>query len=637
MYRREIDGLRAISVISVILYHFNIDMFSGGFVGVDMFFVISGFLITQLIHSHIQSNSFAFPAFYIRRAKRLFPALLFTIIISYLIAFYNFTPEDFSRFSGAAVTALIGLSNFYYLGESGYFDSSIQIKPLLHTWSLGVEEQFYLFWPLLLVFLHKNIPHKSHVFVILTIVCISIISTEYLMQFYMNAMFFLMPFRVFEFGLGAILVWVIRYQPSKKMYSGIIGVVGLSLIVYSITTFTKDTIFPGYNALLPCIGAVLIIYSGTKNYLTIILANVFSVHIGKISYSLYLAHWPVIVFYSYQRSNINSTFVFSEVALLLLVTYVIAIFMFTFIETPFREKQKVEEVSPKIYYLGILFSMALIFISSLSWYQAGWVWRFQDLSETVKVELQPKEGKLRQYAYRKILKLDKGGFKNNGKTKVLVIGDSQAGDFINMMYENKFDNFIDFSSIVIDSRCQPLLTPDIELVEYIGDKYRSKCKRQREKIMNSSKLDEADVIVLGASWRSWGIKYLPETIMILKKKTTEIFVVGLKMQSVSGQTFLIRNNIRGELYKVSAQKRHQVTKKRNKVLRDGSGKKTYSYVDVEILFCKNKEACLVVTPEGKVIFYDRNHLTPEGAKHLGNLLYVSCQLPFINRHNDNCI
>jgi peptidoglycan/LPS O-acetylase OafA/YrhL len=212
-YRSDIDGLRAIAVLSVIFYHFGVKTFSGGFVGVDVFFVISGFLITRLIMDAAGNGTFTFGSFYLRRARRLLPAMLFTIFVSFVLGAVLFTPTHFERLGGSALHGLLSISNFFFWNESGYFDADSAVKPLLHLWSLSVEEQFYFIWPLSVVLLLK-IPFSRIVMPVI-FVLLGVASwafTEWCLDVDPSAAFFLLPSRIVEFCLGAIMVWVVGWQ-----------------------------------------------------------------------------------------------------------------------------------------------------------------------------------------------------------------------------------------------------------------------------------------------------------------------------------------------------------------------------------------------------------------------------------------
>lgn len=631
MYRADIDGLRALAVISVIFYHLGVTGFSGGFVGVDVFFVISGFLITRLILADIEKDKFSFVRFYGRRARRLFPAFFFMLVVSSVFSYIMFTPEHFSRFSGAVVYALGSISNFYFLGESGYFDASVDIKPLLHTWTLGVEEQFYFMWPFLLVMLVKK-GHKWAAPICIGIFgVISLYYSEKLLSTSPETAFYLVPFRVMEFSIGSVLVWFIGFQFKNKVITEMIPLLGLSIIGYSIYTYSNETLFPGVNALLPCIGAALVIYSKNSNMVCTALKNKAVVYIGLISYSLYLAHWPIIVFYKYYIFNTSSDLTELEMVSLVIATFVVAVFMYVYIETPFRGKKDGQQKLsiPAFGFVCALSSIVLMIPAASAWATGGWLWRYTDLSESARNELKIKDSDYREYAYKKIIELSEQPFFNNSKKKILVIGDSQAGDFVNMLVENNYHKKINLSAIVIGAKCQPLLLAEIEVAQYIGDKYKATCRAQREKYKKSVKLKQADVIVLAAAWRGWGVDKLGDTIQKLRSLGIKaIYVVGPKNQGKSGQALLARYKRSEGIEEISAQYIREGTVRMNKTLQS-----LYkdSFINLLSYICPDEAHCRVLTPNDKVIFFDQSHVSPEGARYLGGLLYNAGELSFLGR------
>ena len=301
-YVPEIDGLRTVAVLSVLFYHVGFAGFGGGYVGVDVFFVISGYLITRLIRDEIDATGrFDFFRFYIRRLRRLFPAMIATVAGSYVLAALLLAPEQMLRFAVSAAAAVLSLSNFLFWIEAGYFDALTATKPLLHTWSLAVEEQFYLFWPALLFALLVWMPRRAPV-VVLVVLCIaSIALAEYWIPRDPAAAFYLLPARLSELGLGALLVWAGGLAPRRAALREVVLVAGLGLIAFAVVTFDHATPFPGLAAMIPCLGTALAILACTAPRAGAILRVAPVVWIGRISYSLYLVHWPVVVFWSAWR------------------------------------------------------------------------------------------------------------------------------------------------------------------------------------------------------------------------------------------------------------------------------------------------------------------------------------------------
>lgn len=331
-YRADIDGLRAIAVIPVVLFHAGLG-FPGGFVGVDIFFVISGYLITSLIQNAIDDGNFSIRAFYARRIRRIFPALFVMFAASTVAAWLFFMPPEFSMFGRSMALASVFSSNFGFWSESGYFDTIAQYKPLLHTWSLGVEEQFYIAFPLLLLALNGFAPAlRIPAVAILTI--ISFLLSVLWVAYAPAGAFFLLPARFWEIGLGSLLA-LMELQPIKNALVGAgIGLAGLILIAVAVFGISENTPFPGAVALLPCLGAVLVIVAGfTRNPVSAAIASRPLAFVGLISYSLYLWHWPIIIFTQYRLGH---TLESREAIFVVLLSVGIAALSWRFIELPLR-------------------------------------------------------------------------------------------------------------------------------------------------------------------------------------------------------------------------------------------------------------------------------------------------------------
>ena len=392
-YLDHIDGLRAIAVLFVVFYHFGFEAFPGGFVGVDVFFVISGFLITRMILKEANGTGiFSFSAFYIRRARRILPALFFVLLISFIFSFLLLSPQHFQEFSGSLLHAVLSVSNFYFWSQAGYFDISSEFKPLLHTWSLGVEEQFYLIWPLLLVTLIRKSSISFLVFFILTTGAVSLIlnilfadSGAFIRQIDIRLLseflpdgnatiFYLLPFRVFEFAIGSIMVWLVNYKVKNHIINEVFLITGLVMILYSVATYSTQTVFPSVHALIPAIGGALVIYSGRANYSGKIIRNKYMVNIGLWSYSLYLIHWPIFVFYKYYKYD---SLVVIEKYALIFISIFISFLMYKIIEQPFRFGYfSGRKLSPGSY--GLLWSLAaivLVYPAANAWANSGWKFR----------------------------------------------------------------------------------------------------------------------------------------------------------------------------------------------------------------------------------------------------------------------
>ena len=338
-YRPDVDGLRAVAIISVVAFHTRLVFFRGGFIGVDVFLVISGYLIGSLVYRDIREYQFSFLRFYERRLKRILPALLTLLFVCDIIAFALLSPLELRDYCAQAVAAVASSSNIYYWLRSNYFNPVTALKPLLMTWSLGIEEQFYLLFPLALFLSHKFA--KRYFAQVISIACLlSFIGRAVLVYSYPSAAFYLLPTRAWELGLGVIIAIyeVERGGPLKLGRAGanLIGWLGLALILIPTIAFTESTRFPGVTALLPTVGAGCLIISRGSFVNDRLLASRPMVFIGLVSYSWYLWHWPLMSFARIVSGGLVSI---SRAALIAILSLGLAILSHRFIEQPFRRSQ----------------------------------------------------------------------------------------------------------------------------------------------------------------------------------------------------------------------------------------------------------------------------------------------------------
>lgn len=358
-YRRDIDGLRAVAVGSVILFHAGFKVFSGGFVGVDIFFVISGFLITSIILEESRTDSFSIAGFYERRARRILPALFLVFLVSIIAAYFIFLPYDLKRFSKSLIASCGFISNIIFFNESGYFDSSVELKPLVHTWSLSIEEQFYLILPTLLI-LTRKLNKKTTALLFIATCLASLLYADYRVTIKPSAAFFLIPSRFWELLLGSILAFHFSFNTKRtpnRVLSEFIGLTGLLFILYSVLMFDKQTPFPSLYSLIPTTGAALIILSDPKKSNTGKLLSCRPlVGLGLISYSTYLWHQPILAFARYSGLiNANQCMRYALVAASIVAGYL----SWKYIERPFRNKKVLSRKQIFNYSL----SASLIFIA----------------------------------------------------------------------------------------------------------------------------------------------------------------------------------------------------------------------------------------------------------------------------------
>ena len=360
-YRPDIDGLRAIAILLVILFHSGFSIFKGGYIGVDVFFVISGFLITSIIDKEIQNKTFSYRNFYLRRIRRIIPVLVFVMIVITIPAYFILFANNLEAYSRTLLYTLLCSNNIHlYITSGNYFAENSDLLPFLHTWSLSVEEQFYFILPPFLLVLHKKFNSQKRAIIIYTLCFIALLFSIY--QSYSNpsAAYFLLPARLFELAIGSALAMNWNNLPKlNQQKNNLLSLIGFLLIIIPAIVLDKSSIFPGINALWPCLGTALLLFSGQdinkKGLINKLIENKIVVGIGLISYSLYLWHWPIFVFVKYLGLNLEGTIRILAIAL----TFVLSYLSWKFIEQPFRTTLKFDFKKT----LLIIFIPALLIIS----------------------------------------------------------------------------------------------------------------------------------------------------------------------------------------------------------------------------------------------------------------------------------
>lgn len=357
-YRSDIDGLRALAVLSVVFFHGGSKLFSGGFVGVDIFFVISGFLITSIIFKEVQTGNFSYRKFWLKRIRRIFPASMVSVFGAVLLFWFLLAPSGFVVFGKSLLSLGLFSSNIFFWRESGYFSPNAEEFPLLHTWSLAVEEQFYFFLPLLFPFLFSKGRRVLFWGLILSLI-VSFGLSIWLTERSPAAAFYLLPTRAWELGLGSLLALVLNKEREEigVLPFHLLSFLSVALMFAPIFLFNKKTPFPGANAAIPVFGALLFIWLPNKEKgLKYLFSRSPILYIGKISYSFYLWHW--IIFTALKHSLIHYPEPFQFV-LAGLVSFAISALSYHFIEQPVRLNHKFWD-NRKLW--GMLFSSIILFV-----------------------------------------------------------------------------------------------------------------------------------------------------------------------------------------------------------------------------------------------------------------------------------
>ena len=439
-YRPEIDGLRAIAVLAVIFYHaqitfFGHNFFNGGFIGVDIFFVISGYLITSLILKELETTGkFSFIYFYERRARRLLPVLFLVMLASLPVAWMYLLPDAFIDFSKSVLSSLVFSSNIYFLYDGlQYATESALLKPFLHTWSLSVEEQFYITFPFLLFLIFKFFK-KYIIFILATGILLSLLFADFNSRAHPSLNFYVLPTRAWELLAGAILANLeLKYgRISNKIFRQFFSILGIFLILYSIVTFHDGMPHPSLHTLSPIIGVMLVIWFSNKDeIITKILSSKIFVGTGLISYSLYLWHYPVMAFDRIKDFSPSE----SDKLQWIILTFILSLVSYFLVEKPFRNKKK---ISKKTLFISII--TIFIFLSASNFYTFktdGFVSSAADIlqKEFKSVEPQNKLRNLQGRICNGIPEIKEScRFNPNGKRKIFFVGDSH---FAAIMFDVK--------------------------------------------------------------------------------------------------------------------------------------------------------------------------------------------------------
>ena len=374
-YRREIDGLRAVAVIPVLLFHAGFRGFSGGFVGVDVFFVVSGYLITTIIFRELEAGTFSIINFYERRARRILPALFVVLFATLPFAWSWLLPGDMEDFSDSLVAVALFASNILFWRETGYFDTAAELKPLLHTWSLAVEEQYYVLFPFFLLMAWKFM--RTRMLLLICLVALaSLAITQWGSVHQPSATYFLLPTRGWELLIGAYTaIYLARCsQPPPQVISQPASAIGLALIVYAVLVFDEKTPFPSLYALAPTIGTALIILFATRQtWMGRLLGNSVFVGMGLVSYSAYLWHQPLYAMARHRSIDEPGAAIFLS---LLLLSVFLAYLSWRYVETPFRNKRVISR--QQVFAFGAVCSLCIIAFGLTGHFTQGYLRRFPE-------------------------------------------------------------------------------------------------------------------------------------------------------------------------------------------------------------------------------------------------------------------
>lgn len=494
-YRQDIDGLRAIAVLAVVLYHYGIGGFQGGFVGVDVFFVISGYLITGIIHKEIGRSQFTFTGFYERRIRRIFPALFAMMLTTLIVGTALLLPSDLERLGNSTLATLFFGSNVLFWRQSGYFDSSSEYNPLLHTWSLSVEEQFYIGLPILLILLHRYA--KNWLKTALVVCAIASFALCVWMQTLRpSATFFLLPFRAWELLLGGWLAIGVIPPIQEARVRLLVSTAALALLLCSLWWINSGPTFPGWQAALPVVATAALLHAGAQGSSPVqrLLSVKPLVFVGLISYSLYLWHWPLVVFVRY--FNGMEPLTPGTSGLLLVIAILLATASYRWIETPLRRRQAGTASHPRNLFIGTAAVGCLLAGTALAvQVQDGWQTRFSpevvalDKARHPVIPFRECDGRKPDF------NSDACRVGVAGKApSVLLWGDSHA-----LAWAPGLDEILKQHGasgiLAVNSACPPLFG--------VNNPMDMLCHSDNERLLSEIRDHRLDTIVIIASWSSY--------------------------------------------------------------------------------------------------------------------------------------
>ncbi len=525
-YRKDIDGLRSLAILPVVAYHAGLNI-PGGFIGVDIFFVISGFLITSVILEGVETGEFTFADFYFRRAKRLLPALFFMILLTAIASLFILSPSEYKDFSTSTVTATFFVSNLFFNHSIDYFSASAETMPLLHTWSLAVEEQFYIVWPVLIlgfVWLMKR-GRKLAVWGLLLLICsLSLLAAQYAAEKFPQAGFYLTPFRLWELGAGGLLVFVLRAknQLGASIANGFF-LSGLGMVGVSIMFLHQDVQFPGFSALPVVLGTCLMLWTGNMQGQQI--ARIFHlpplIYIGKLSYSLYLMHWPVFALYRVYMGGAETG---SIPLLLVALSFALAMISYHLVEKPIRFKGS----KPAVWSGVAAAALVVVGAHASALTSGGYAKRVgEDAIPAYAADLDvmwawpcKEEGIGR--ALGKACHI--GTSWERAKTRYILWGDSHAGHFAPLLEHAAKDDKV---SIIFIRGCPSFI--DDKTVRRIlkgSTEYSRNCGIQQDRILKWLWLERKSIdgVILASAWSGYA-KSLFETDQNLRSKDESVRLI----------------------------------------------------------------------------------------------------------------
>jgi peptidoglycan/LPS O-acetylase OafA/YrhL len=640
-YRTEIDGLRALAVLPVILFHAGLEKFSGGFVGVDVFFVISGYLITTIIISELAEGKFSIVNFYERRARRILPALFFVMLVCLPFAWMWLTPNDLKDFGKSLVAVSTFSSNISFWSESNYFDTTVELKPLIHTWSLAVEEQYYILFPVFLL-LTWRLGIKS-VLILLAIVFVTSLGAAHWGAFNKpGATFYWLPTRGWELLIGVFAAFYLKHKDYLKSYiaNQILSLIGLGMIAYSIFAFDESTPFPSFYALIPTVGTVLLILSAIPNTLAHkILSFSPIVRVGLISYSTYLWHQPILAFARHRLIGELSDLL---LLILCLTSFAMAYISWRWVEKPFRDKKR---TTRKMIFSFSLIGIVFFSVVGLYFHFYKGMNRFANNVESIPTILDQKCHFSEDTMNLSLIEQDIFCKLGNDKIQpdTFLIGDSHAGsisDQLGTLFLSQNRSLLSFSG----PYCSPAIGFHLE-------NFGKNCVEQTKKVINYAVSNEGiKNVIIYAQWSNYTKGYrendkpqlgcyfnqcsdniddnssifqnaFNETISLLTNSNKKIYILYPSPEfRYKGDRVYYRNQLFGKdsLSNTSIDEYEKRNTEILKILKSIKSNRI-TFIDTKDIFCSSN-LCNQLGKNGFPLFFDTNHVNNLGAELIINRL-----------------
>ena len=632
-YRPEIDGLRAIAVLAVIFFHAHVPGFSGGFVGVDVFFVISGFLITRVIDTELASGKFSFARFYERRLRRIVPALAVMLLATIPPALLLLSPDDLKDFFQSLLATCLCSSNVLFWKEAGYFDTQAELKPLLHTWSLSVEEQFYLCYPVIVTTLFRM--PRSLLFPTLG-VCAVI--SGYLSEYYITAdrvfAFFMLPTRCWELLIGGCVAAITpthkqTESPAKEQIADTFAIAGVALICWGIATYDHTTPFPGIHAIPPSLGTGLIIlFACHGRIVKRILGHPLLVRIGVLSYSLYLWHHPLFALARHALLGEPGPLAWVGISVL---TVVAAVVSWTFVEQPARSRASVS--TPRFALTLVLAYGFLVAIGSFGTFFSTQLnkYRLAFLSPDTRSMIKSRGSLLadREVAINKFRSLESTEFSHDSNVRrFLVLGDSVSEDlYTAAMICHAAIPDVEVRRLQIDEECMGNMADLLTAKARHSSAPDSPCSDTAEKVLHSPLLASADVILLCANWVEYSTRSTHHGAMRLAEAFADngrdVRIVSLfAMQEASSIAFLsaTRGLSCSEANAVAFRSIHRmrISRPNHDALTISKAGVGIGYLDkYDVFVDESSGIARLYGDDGEMLFADNTHLTRAGLVYFG--------------------